>query len=46
MNITSDFTNNNENFLDKIKMIKQILKEKEVLQLKISYSSESKRKRL
>lgn len=46
VNITSDFTKNNENFLDKIKMIKQILKEKEILQLKISYSSELKRKRL
>lgn len=46
VNITSDFTKNNENFLDKIKMIKQILKEKEILQLKISYSSESKTKRL
>lgn len=44
--VSSDFTKNNENFLDKIKMIKQILKEKEILQLKISYSSESKRKRL
>lgn len=44
--VSSDFTKNNENFLDKIKMIKQILKGKEILQLKISYSSESKRKRL
>ena len=44
--VSSDLTKNNENFFEKIKIIKKISKEKEILQLKISYSSELKRKRL
>lgn len=42
--VSSDLAKNDEHFLTKIKKIKAILKEKEILQ--ISYSSEPKKNRL